>query len=137
MHTTAATIARRWFEEVWNERRDATVDELMHPESAGHMEGGAEVQGPAAFRQARDAFLTAFPDMHIDVEDVISDGEHAVIRWHMHGTHSGSGFGEKATNQPVAVRGMTWMVVRHDKIVEGFDTWNFGGLMNAIGAEVR
>ena len=136
MHNTAATIARRWFEEVWNERRDATVDELMHPESTGHMEG-SDAHGPAEFRQARDAFLSAFPDMHIDVEDVISDGEHAVIRWYMRGTHGGSGFGERATQQSVAVRGMTWVVVRHDRIVEGWDTWNFGGLMSTIGAPAR
>ncbi len=33
-----AALARRWFAEVWNDRRDATVDELMHSEAVGHME---------------------------------------------------------------------------------------------------
>lgn len=34
-----SALARRWFDEVWNDRRDATVDEPMHSEAVGHMEG--------------------------------------------------------------------------------------------------
>jgi steroid delta-isomerase-like uncharacterized protein len=133
MHTTAATLARRWFEEVWNDRRDEAVDQLMHEECIDHMEGG-DVIGPAGFRQARDAFLAALPDLHITVEDVLSDGDHVVVRWRANGIHSGSGFGEKATDRAVEVGGMSWAVIRDGKVVEGWDSWNFHGLMTAIGA---
>jgi hypothetical protein len=39
-------LARRWFEEVWNVRREETVRELMGQVCEGHMEGGLEVRGP-------------------------------------------------------------------------------------------
>jgi len=134
MYQSAAMIARRWFEEVWNDNRDAAIEELMHPEAVFHMEG-AEVRTPAEFRQMRDAFMTAFPGLRIEIEDVIANGEQAVVRWHFHGTHGGSGFGERATSQRIALRGMSWAVVRDGKVIEGFDSWNIAGLMTLIGAE--
>src|SRR5947209_1295971 len=96
MYQSAAMIARRWFEEVWNDNRDAAIDELMHPQAVFHMEG-SEVRTPGEFRQMRDAFMSAFPGLRIEIEDVVSNGEHAVVRWHFHGAHNGSGFGERAT----------------------------------------
>ncbi len=136
MRQSAATITRRWFEEVWNQNRDAAIDELMHPDAVFHLEGG-DVRSPAEFRQMRDAFMRAFPGLTIEIEDIVSDGDHTVIRWHFRGTHGGSGFGERATQQPVEIRGMSWGVVRDGKIIEGWDSWNIGGLMAAIGAQPK
>jgi predicted ester cyclase len=134
MRVTGATVARRWFEEVWNQNRDETIEELMHPEAVFHMEG-AEVRTPAEFRQMRDAFMSSFPGLRIEIEDIVSDGDHAVVRWHMSGTHGGSGFGERATKRAVAVRGMSWAVVRDGQVIEGWDSWNVGGLMATIGVQ--
>lgn len=136
MRTTAAHVARRWFEEVWNQNRDATIDELMHPEAVFHMEG-SEVRTPYEFRQMRDAFMNAFPGLQIEIEDLVSDGDHAVVRWHMRGTHGGSGFGERATKQEVAVRGMSWAVVRDGKVIEGWDSWDITGLLTTIGVQAK
>src|SRR5918996_1947491 len=135
MYQSAGTIARRWFEEVWNDNRDEAIEELMHPQAVFHMEG-AEVRTPAEFRQMRDSFMRAFPGLRIEIEDVIADGDQAVVRWQMSAKHGGSGFGEPATQQPVSVRGMSWAVVRDGKVIEGFDSWDIGGLMRTIGADV-
>src|ERR1041384_3959066 len=110
MYQSAGMIARRWFEEVWNDNRDATIDELMHPEAVFHMEGAGGREA-AAFRRWRGAFMSAFPGRRIEIEDVVANGEHAVVRWHFRGTHGGSGFGERATSQRIALRGMSWAVV--------------------------
>src|SRR5687768_13948222 len=55
--TDAKTLGRRWFEDVWTQRRDDLIDELMAETSYGHVEGG-EVTGPADFRKMRDMFLS-------------------------------------------------------------------------------
>ena len=129
----AREIGRRWFEEVWNARRDDAVDELMSADALGHVEGG-EVRGPAGFREMRSTFLSALPDVHIEVEDVLSspDGKRAAVRWRAYGTHGGEGFGFKATNRNIDVRGTTWLVVEDGKIVEGWDTWNLNGLLASL-----
>jgi steroid delta-isomerase-like uncharacterized protein len=122
-------IARRWFEEVWNGRRDATVRELLAKDAVAHMEGGDFV-GPERFLETRAALLAAFPDVKVTVEDVVADGDRAVVRWSAAAHHRGELLGIPASGRPVAFRGMTWMLFENGKIVEGWDAWNLGGLLN-------
>ncbi len=131
MENEAGILGRRWFEEVWNERRDEAIDELMASNAVGHMEGG-DVHGPAEFRNARAVFLNALPDMHITVEGVLSQGDQAVVRWRVQATHTGELLGIPPTHLKVEVRGMSWLTVRHGKVVEGWDTWNLGGLLDSL-----
>jgi steroid delta-isomerase-like uncharacterized protein len=124
-------IARRWFDEAWNERRDEAVDELMAADASGHVEGGV-VRGPEGFREMRATFLSALPDVRIEVEDVLAEGDRTAVRWRAVGTHAGDGFGFCATKRPVDVRGTTWLTIRDGQIVEGWDTWNVSGLLESL-----
>ena len=130
-----AIVARRWFEEVWNARNDAAIDELMAPESYGHVEGG-DVRGPEDFRKMRDMFFSALPDIRLEIEDIVTEGDRAAVRWRAVGTHTGDGFGFPATKQSVNIRGTTWLVIRDGKLVEGWDTWNLGGLLESLRTTV-
>ncbi len=99
-------VALRWIHEVWNERREATIDELLSASSVGHMEGG-DTRGPEEFRAARAALLGAFPDLRVEVEATACEGDAVVVRWRVTGTHTGDGLGFRATGSPVAFRGIT------------------------------
>jgi steroid delta-isomerase-like uncharacterized protein len=127
-----ARLARRWFDEVWNQGREETVRELLLPDSIGHLEHG-DVVGPEAFLGVHAEFLKAFPDLWVTVEETVAEGDNVVVRWSASGTHAGDGLGCKATNKPVQFRGLTWMRVRGDKLVEGWDAWNAGALMQQLG----
>jgi steroid delta-isomerase-like uncharacterized protein len=122
-------LARRWFEEVWNARRDATVRQLMAKEAVAHMEGGDFI-GPDRFLETRAALLAAFPDIRVTVEDVVADGDQAVVRWSAEAHHKGELLGIPASNREIRFRGMTWMRFENGKIAEGWDSWNLGGLLN-------
>jgi steroid delta-isomerase-like uncharacterized protein len=133
--TESANIAliRRWIEEVWNQRRDATVHELLDPNSVGHLEG-LVAHGVDQFLDAR-AFLTAaFPDFHLTIEDAIAQDSHVAIRWSAKGTHRGALLGVPATGAPVVFRGLTWFRLSGGRIVEGWDSWNLGGLLADLRA---
>lgn len=130
-HEDVKGVARRWFEEAWNARRDDAVEELMSVDSIGHVEGG-EVRGREAFRRNRELLLSALPDVRIEVEDVIAEADRAAVRWRAVGTHGGDGFGFRASKAPVDVRGTTWLTIRDGQIVEGWDTWNLGGLLDSL-----
>ena len=134
MSNEAAIIARRWFEEVWNARRDEAIDELMERGAVGHMEGG-DVHGPDEFRSGRAVFLAALPDMQITIEDIVSEGDQAVVRWRVRGTHTGELFGVAPTQRRVEVRGTSWFRIRQGKLTEGWDTWNLGGLLDSLRSE--
>jgi steroid delta-isomerase-like uncharacterized protein len=129
MSNSHGDLARRWFEEVWNGRRSETVRELFAEDAVAHMEGGDFV-GPDRFLETRAALLAAFPDIRVAVEDVVADANRAVVRWSAAAHHKGNLLGIKPSGREIRFRGMTWMVFEDGKVVEGWDAWNLGGLLN-------
>ena len=128
---TNRALAERFFREVWNERRSSTIDEILHEGIVGHLEG-ADFTGTATYKEARAQLLSAFPDVRVTVEDTVADGEHVVLRWRVTGTHSGPGLGLSPTSRTVSFRGMTWLTFREGRVVEGWDSWNQGALLQSL-----
>ena len=114
-----ATLVRA---RIWNERRTDTIEEFLGPESVGHLPAG-EMIGVEPFKQLHAEFLAAFPDLRIEVEAIISEGDDVVVRWRAAGTHDGDGFGFDATHQSV-LRGNHLVRIKDGKFVEGWDRWN-------------
>jgi predicted ester cyclase len=123
--------AIRFFEEVWNDRRDATVEETLHERIIGHMEG-AEFVGRDPYKASRRAILSAFPDFHVTIEATAADGDVVVVRWSARGTHDGPGLGFEPTARHVQFRGMTWLRFDDGVVVEGWDSWNQGALLQSL-----
>ncbi len=48
MSTSSGELARHWFEEVWNRKRAAAVDELLAPDCSGFMQGVGHARAPAS-----------------------------------------------------------------------------------------
>ena len=124
-------LALRWFEEVWNQRLTSTVDELLAPNCVAHMEG-SDIRAPDQFKEVRTALLTAFPDLRVKVEETVADGDTVVVRWTATGTHLGAMLGIQATRTSVDFRGMTLQRFREGRIVEGWDSWNQGVLVETL-----
>jgi steroid delta-isomerase-like uncharacterized protein len=132
MESGNAGLARRWFEEVWNQRRTETIDELLTDESVSHSESGP-LRGKQQFKErTHAAFLSAFPDLSIALEGTVAEGDDVVVRWYVRGTHLGDGLGFPATGREVSFRGMTWIRFQDGKMVEGWDCWNQAGLIQSL-----
>ena len=131
MEQQSVVLARRWFEEVWNERRPEAVDELMAADGVGHHEG-VETHGPTEFKEVRQQLLAAFPDIRISIEDVVGDDTQAVVRWRASARHRGELMGIKASGRDVDFPGMTWFRFRDGQVVEGWDSWNQGALLQKL-----
>jgi predicted ester cyclase len=129
-------LTRRWFEEVWNQRRDATVRELLHLDSVGHLEG-VVTRGVDDFFGVRAVLLNAFPDFHITIEDLIAQGDHVTIRWSVKATQHGALLDIQATSAPVVFRGLTWLTFKDGRIVEGWDAWNQERLLGELRTAAR
>ena len=128
-----ADLVRRWFTEVWAPGGEHTVDQLLAPTAIGWMEGRV-VTGTAEFKDARRQLLEIFPDLRLEVEDLVEDGNRVAVRWSVKATHGGHGLGVAPTGQPVSFRGMTWMELDNGQIVRGWDCWNVGGLILTLQA---
>lgn len=119
-------LASRWFEEVWNQRRRDVIRELFAPEAIAHLEG-RDVKGPEEFERVRDEMIEAMPDLRIIVEEIVVEGDNAVVRWVCQATHRGSDLVADG-GRVVQFGGLTWMKFRNGQIVEGWDRWNQAGL---------
>lgn len=128
----AGTIARRWFEEVWNERKEQTVYEMMAPDAVGHVEGG-EITGPGEFVNLfYRPLLAAFPDLRVTLDAVVASESNAAVRWTFEGTHRGEFLGIAGTARKVKVRGMSWIRIEDGKLMEGWDSWNMSAMTPAL-----
>lgn len=134
MSSNAAEIATRWFLEVWNERAVHLIPELMSEDAIGHLEGGQVVRGHGDFRAFQSAILDLLPDMKVEVLRCIADGEDTCVLWEASGNHTGSGLGFAPTQRTVQFRGTTWFRVVDGRIVEGWDSWNQGGLFATMAS---
>jgi steroid delta-isomerase-like uncharacterized protein len=127
-----AAVACRWFEEVWNQRRAETIDELLTAESVCYAEDG-HLTGPQQFReQMHKPFLEAFPDLRVTVEDVIADGPQVVVRWTATGTHTGTGLGFAPTGKTVNFRGLTWLCIQDGKLMKGWQSSNIPDVIRTL-----
>lgn len=125
-------MARRWFEEVWNQKRAETADELVAEDGVCHSPAGT-LRGTADFKErVHRGFLSAFPDLRIEVAGTVAEGDQVVVRWMATGTHLGDGMGLPPTGRPIDIRGMTWFRVSDGKFVEGWDCWDFNGLLRSL-----
>jgi steroid delta-isomerase-like uncharacterized protein len=134
MASANALLARRWFDEVWNLKNDATVTELLDPNIVGYMEG-VDVRSPEDFLKARAGLLDGFPDLQVTIDDVVSEDDKVVVRWSASGTHKGAGLGIPPSKRRVSFRGMSWIVFANGRIVKGWDSWNLGQLFAQLTAQ--
>lgn len=132
MSSDNVAVARRWFEEVWNQRRSEAIDELVTADSVCYTDAGT-MRGPEEFRKQQfEPFVAAFPDLKVQVEAAIAQDDQVVVRWVATGTHSGGGLGIAPTGRPVTFRGITWVVVRDGKFGEGWQSSDISLILRSL-----
>jgi steroid delta-isomerase-like uncharacterized protein len=129
-------LMRRWFEEVWNQGKVETVNELLAEDAVGVGQGepGVEIHGPSDFIPFVQRIRGAFPDVKVTIEDAFGVRDKVVLRWSATMTHQGDHLGMPASGKPVRITGMTMVRIRDGKIVEGWDNWDQLAMMQQIGA---
>src|SRR5262245_29168968 len=110
-------LVRKWFEEVWNRGRAAAIDEMLAGNAVLHG-FGPQPTGFADFKKFHADYRNAFPDVAINVDAMITEGDIAAVRWSARGTHGGSAFGMAATGRPVQLSGMGFVRIDGGRIVE-------------------
>jgi steroid delta-isomerase-like uncharacterized protein len=129
-------LVRRWFKEVWNDGREAAIDELFSEHGVAYGLGDTEaaVHGPAEIKPFVRNLRTAIRDFHITIEDIIAEDDKVMVRILVEGTHTGDGLGVPPSGRRVRVPGMCLIRVEKGELVEGWNSWDQLGLLRQIGA---
>jgi steroid delta-isomerase-like uncharacterized protein len=129
-------LVRRWFEEVWNQGREASIDELFSAEGVAHGLGDSEtdVHGPAEFKPFVANIRGSIPDLRIEVEDLLCEDDRVAMRIVLQGTHGGPGLGVAPTGRKVSIQGIVIVRIVRGQIVEGWNSYDQLGLLRQIDA---
>jgi steroid delta-isomerase-like uncharacterized protein len=130
-----ASIVRRWFEEVRNQGREQTIDELMAPDAVTHGLTNAPqtYRGPTAFKPFWAQLRGAFPGIHFTIDDVVSEGNVVAARWTARMTHHGEYLGVAATQKQLTLTGMVFVRIGGGKIQEGWNNWDQHTVTRELG----
>ncbi|HEX9200105.1 MAG TPA: ester cyclase [Acidobacteriaceae bacterium] len=122
------TIMNRWFEEVWNQGRESAIDEMSYHDVHGHglhAPDGNEVHGMDSFKAYYRQMRAALSDIHVTVEDVVTEGDLIVARCTVTAKHTGDGLGKPPKGNPIQFTGMTMARIKEGKIAEAWNNFDF------------
>ncbi len=131
------TFIQRWFEEVWNQKSEKAIDEMCAEDVIANGLTDAEgntIRGIEAYKNLHRAFVSAYPDIKITVEDTIAEGDKIAARCRVSGTHKGEGLGVAPTHSPVEFTGMTFVKLKDGKIAEAWNEFDFMKMYSQVGA---
>jgi predicted ester cyclase len=125
-----ATVLRRWFQEVWNEKRLDRIEELARPDAITHGldDGSSHGTGIGAFRDFHDRMRAMFTDIQFLMHDVIETDGMAAGRWTVQVRLAGA-----APGKEVSLTGMTIIRIEDGRIAEGWNEWDRLSLARATG----
>lgn len=86
---TAKAIARRWFDEVINERDLDAITDIYAVDYVHHGPEGAEIRGLETARAFAASILAASDDRRAVVEQQVAEGDLVVTRFTSSGRHTG------------------------------------------------
>jgi steroid delta-isomerase-like uncharacterized protein len=95
---------------------------------------------PGAPGLSRDAlksvlayYVSAFPDLHYTIEELVAEGDNIVVRLSMTGTHRGDYQGHAGTGKRFAVDEVDIMRIRDGKIAGYRIIWDEAGFARQLG----
>jgi len=116
-----AALVRRFYEEIFTLGHLDAADELVAADFVEHIPSplpAQPTQGPKAVKWFASMYRTAFPDLHVSIEDLMAIDDKIVTRVTWHGTHKGQLLGTDPTDKHVDIAGIDISRVAEGKLVE-------------------
>ena len=125
---------RRLYEEVWNQGKFDVLDEVVSPVYVGHLPTPPSApSGREGLRWLIQMYRTAFPDIHVQIDDQFAEGDKVLTRITVQGTHQGQFMGIAPTNKKVTVGALVVTRFKDGQNVEGWAELDRLGLMQQLG----
>lgn len=121
-------LARRWFEEVINQRNLDAIDDIYSADYHYHGPEGFELRGSQAAREYAASILAASDDRHAVVKQQVAEGDLVVTRFISRGHHTGLYRGLEPTGKLWTTEGIDISRIVDGKIVEGWEVIHSSGL---------
>lgn len=118
-------------------RHDEIIHKFVAPDAVDHeLEAYAVpyMTTPETLAMFLDLYKTAFPDLRLEIQDMVAEGDRVATRWIMRGTHMGPLMGIDPSRQRIEVKGLRIDRLAKGQIVETWGSWDVLGMLEQIGA---
>ena len=126
-------LLRRLVHEGLHKKNLGIMDELISPNFVNHSAPAGIPPTRDGYRQYVEVLLASFPDIHLDIEDLISEGDKVVVRYTVRGTHQGSFMGLPPSGKQFSFTGIGIQRIVDGKFVERWEQADTLGLLQQLG----
>ena len=133
-NTNNVEVYRRVFDAV-NRGDEAALDDLLTEGVLDNNPISGQEPGVAGFKQWMRYVRTAFPDVHVTVEDTLSQGDRVAGRVTWRGTHEGPLAGVAASGKPVQFTAIHIVRFESGKAAEWWGVADLLGALQQIGTQ--
>lgn len=127
-------LVRRINDEVWAQGNLDLVDEHVAPGYVEHSNAAPEaLHGPEGYKANVEMVRAALPDMEVETEHLVAEGDLVVNHYTITGTHDGPLMGIEPTGNEVRFSGVGIIRFADGKIVEDWGIIDIFGLMQQLG----
>jgi steroid delta-isomerase-like uncharacterized protein len=121
------------FAEAVNTGNYKLFDDVVAPDCVDHDPGPGQVPGPDGYRALFTEMRRAFPDMTVELAELVADEEAIAFAYTFSGTQNGPLMGIAPTGRKVNIRGMQLSKFRDGKMVERWGSSDQLGMLQQIG----
>jgi steroid delta-isomerase-like uncharacterized protein len=125
---------RQFYEEVMNGHKLETVDALCAADFTDHNpEQGHSGKGLADMKQAFSGWFTAYPDMHVTIDNMVAEGDMVATMFTVTGTWRGDMMGMKPNGKSFKAAGTDFVRIKDGKATERWGTFDAMGMLQQLG----
>ena len=111
------------------------IREVVAPDVIDHDPAPNQGPGPQGFIDFFTMMRTAFPDLHLDVDHMVTDADNVSFAYTVSGTHRGEFMGLAPTGNTFEVTGLQIGRFENGKLKERWGSSDELGILRQLGAE--
>jgi steroid delta-isomerase-like uncharacterized protein len=127
------TAAQNFIEKGLNQKDLSALEAYFGPDLIDHALPPGLPPGLEGRKMFASALVAAFPDLHVQVEDLVAEGGKVVTRYSVHGTHNGELMGIPPTGRQVSIGGIAIDRFENGRSIEHWEFYDQMGMMQQLG----
>jgi steroid delta-isomerase-like uncharacterized protein len=125
-------VMRQFVEVIINNGDYSALNDLVHADYV-YRAPGQEMRGAEEIQALFETYRSAFPDLHVLMNDLIATDDRVAIAFTLTGTHDGALMGLEATGKRVKVNGTIFSRFEGGKIIEEWEILDQLSLFEQLG----
>lgn len=118
----------------WNSRQPSQILDFYAEEYQGEESSDPSPQyGKDGVNRMLEKFFVAFPDLQIQLKELVVENGKAAVYWKANGIHKGRIMNIPPTGKPVEVLGVSFLEFQEGLIIKGSHLWDMAGMLIHLG----